>query len=485
MSRSVMIPSRVSRGRRPSFPSPRPAGTPEVLAAPGMQVPSVRQLRWRITGVLAIVTALTVAGCSTGGGTAQQAGPTAPPTPAAAVTVTPGDGASGITLTDHVIVRANAPLADVAVNRAASASEKTDPGVLPGTFSADRRTWTSNGGLFSDSRYDVVASTSPAAGVTGTSTVRTSFVTGTPAKSLRVSWEPVAGQTVGVGAPISLTFSAPVTDRAAVQQRLAVRADPPVLGAWNWVSNRLAVWRPQQYWTPGTKVHVEANLAGYDAGNGRLGVKDRTMDFVVGAAQISRIDASTHIMRVFRNGQLLRTLPVSLGKAATPSMDGPHNVLGKSPEVIMDSATVGIPKGNPDYYYEKVQWAVNYTSGGQYVHSAPWSVASQGNTNVSHGCVNASPADAEWFYGISRLGDIVDIVNTGRPPDTSQLGNIWSVPWSVWKAGSALPVSDQPETVAPTAPATASTVPGAATAPATAPTPLAATEPRAFAAGGA
>ncbi|WP_462189109.1 L,D-transpeptidase, partial [Frankia sp. CcWB2] len=94
-------------------------------------------------------------------------------------------------------------------------------------------------------------------------------------------------------------------------------------------------------------------------------------------------------------------------------------------------------------YYEKVQWAVHYTSGGQYVHSAPWSVPSQGRANVSHGCVNASPADAQWFYSFTRLGDIIDIVNTGRPPDTSQLGNAWSVPWATWKAGSALPVSDQ------------------------------------------
>ncbi len=409
--------------------------------------------------MLAFVTALAVAACSSGS-SSKPAG-VAAPDPAASVTVTPGDDMTGVTLTDHVVVRANAPLADVSVAREASASEKTETGVLLGTFSADRRTWTSTDGLFSDSRYQVAATTGPAARIVGTKSVRTSFVTGVPAKSFKVSWDPVAGQTVGAGAPISLTFSAPASDRAAVQRMLSVRTDPPVLGAWNWISNRLVVWRPQQYWAPGTKVHVEADLAGYDAGGGRLGVKDRAMDFVVGSAQISKVDAAAHIMQVFRNGQLLRTMPVSLGKPTSPSMDGPHNVLGKSPEVIMDSATVGIPKGNPDYYYEKVQWAVNYTSGGQYVHSAPWSVASQGRANVSHGCVNASPADAQWFYGISRLGDIVDIANTGRPPDTSQLGNFWSVPWAVWKAGSALPVSDQPETAAPTAPAASTVVPGA------------------------
>ncbi len=448
MSRSVMIPSRVS-GRWWRWPPVlgRGRGEPTTTGAG-------RRARHHTGGVIAFAAALALAACSTGGTSGTAAAPTAPPTPAAAVRVTPGDGTTGVTLTDHVVVRANAPLSDVQVSRAANATEKTDAGVLAGTYSPDRRTWTSTGGLFAGSSYAVAAATSPAPGVVGSRSVRTSFVTGVPEKSLKVSWDPVTGQTVGVGAPISLTFSAPVPSsrRAAVQQRLAVTTDQQILGAWNWVSGRLVVWRPQQYWTPGTKVHVEANLAGYDAGDGRLGVKDRAMDFAIGSAQVSKVDAASHIMRVYRNGQLLRTMPVSLGKPSSPSMDGPHNVLGKSPEVIMDSATVGIPKGNPDYYYEKVQWAVNYTSGGQYVHSAPWSVASQGNTNVSHGCVNASPADAEWFYGISRLGDIVDISNTGRPADTSQLGNIWSVPWSVWTAGSALPVSDQPTTTpSPTA----------------------------------
>ncbi len=85
---------------------------------------------------------------------------------------------------------------------------------------------------------------------------------------------------------------------------------------------------------------------------------------------------------------------------------------------------------------------MQFTSGGEYVHSAPWSVASQGEDNVSHGCINASPADAEWFYRFSRLGDIVDVRNSGRPPDTSQLGNEWSISWERWSAGSALPLTD-------------------------------------------
>lgn len=402
-----------------------------------------RWTRVRLAGVAgALAAVIALVSCSSGsGGSATTPEPSVGPV-APTLTVSPADGATDVALTESVVVTSNAPLESVAVARGASPSEKTEPGALVGTFSADRRTWTSAAGLFSDTRYDVEAATAVVEGIAGTTTLRSSFVTGIPDSSFKVSWEPVDGQSVGIGAPISLTFSAPAPDRAAVQSRLVVETDPPVLGAWNWLSDRVVRWRPQEYWVPGTKVHVEANLAGYDAGDGRFGVKDRVMDFVIGPARVSEVDAATHTMQVFQDGQLLRTMPVSLGKPGYPSMDGPHNILGKADMVIMDSATVGMPKGHPEYYYLEVEWAVHYTSGGQYVHSAPWSVGSQGRANVSHGCVNASPQDAEWFYHFSQLGDIINIHNTGRPPDTSQLGNEWSVPWGIWTAGSALPVDD-------------------------------------------
>lgn len=110
----------------------------------------------------------------------------------------------------------------------------------------------------------------------------------------------------------------------------------------------------------------------------------------------------------------------------------------------MDSVTVDIPQGSPDYYYEKVYWNVKLTSGGEYVHAAPWSVGSQGRVNVSHGCVNASPADAQWFFGFSRVGDVVQVTGTGRPPDTSQAGNDWSINWDTWRSGDALAGASRP-----------------------------------------
>nr|WP_242606512.1 Ig-like domain-containing protein [Protofrankia symbiont of Coriaria ruscifolia] len=387
----------------------------------------------------AILACIALTSCSPRSDGSSAPGLTAPTATAPQIVITPSDRSRDVALTSIVVVRSNAPLQSVTVARGASKSQDSTAGVLAGQLSTDGRSWTSTGGLFADTQYQVSAKTSAVNGISGTTDAAATFTTANPEKSFKVSWEPIAGQTVGIGTPITLTFSAPVSDRAAVQRRLAVTTDPAVNGAWNWASDRVVRWRPQQYWKSGTRVHVEANLAGLDVGGKRFGVKDRGMDFVIGSAQISYVDAATHTMKVYRDGVLQRTLAVSLGKSSSPTMSGPHNVLGTAPTVIMDSATVGIPKGDPDYYYETVQWNVQFTSGGEYVHSAPWSVGAQGEDNVSHGCVNASPADAEWFYRFSRVGDIVDVRNTGRPPDTSQLGNEWSISWQRWTAGSALP----------------------------------------------
>lgn len=373
--------------------------------------------------------------CRSGSGDGASSGTPATPSPSAVVTVdvTPADGARAVRLDAPVTVRSNGPPLDT-VSVSGPAGHP-----LAGSFTADRTSWVSSAPLAPAARYQVAARTAPGPGGTRAAASRTSaFTTLTPATSLKVSWEPVDGQVVGIGAPVTMQFTAPVPDRTAVQRRLLVRTRPAVDGAWHWFSDQEVRWRPPSYWQPGTKVHVEAKLAGYDGGNGLWGVKDRAMDFRVGDRRISHVDGQRHMMTVTRNGKVVRVIPVSLGRDQYPTMEGPHNVIETSPLVIMDSATVGIPQGSARYYREKVLWNVKFTSGGEYVHAAPWSVGSQGRVNVSHGCVNASPADAGWFFGFSRVGDIVQVTGTGRPPDTSQAGNDWSIGWNTWRSGDAL-----------------------------------------------
>jgi lipoprotein-anchoring transpeptidase ErfK/SrfK len=146
-------------------------------------------------------------------------------------------------------------------------------------------------------------------------------------------------------------------------------------------------------------------------------------------------------MVVRTNGVVVRTFPVSTGRTDLPTINGVHVVWWKTPDVIMDSSTVGIPRNSPDGYYEHVAWDVNISSSGEFVHAAPWSVDSQGRANVSHGCVNLAPAAAQWFYYYSLPGDIVQVSGSPRPPSYATATADWNMSWSAWTAGSALPVA--------------------------------------------
>jgi lipoprotein-anchoring transpeptidase ErfK/SrfK len=294
----------------------------------------------------------------------------------------------------------------------------------------------SAGGLIPSTTYKVSATATNSAGEP--TTLTSTFTTAAPAKVLGSKVAPLEGETVGVGMPIVVYFTAPVTDRAVVEKRLKVEESTPVLGAWHWYSDTEVHYRPAQYWPPGEQVTVTVGIKGVNAGNGVWGVNDRIVHFQVGDSHITTVDAKTDKMTVQVNGQTVKTVPVSLGRDKYPTTSGIHVVLEKTPSIVMDSATVGIPKGNPDYYKETVLWDVRISWSGEFVHAAPWSVADQGRANVSHGCVNASTADAKWFYDLSRRGDIVQVVNTPRKLESQNGWTDWNMSWQQWLRGSAI-----------------------------------------------
>lgn len=269
-----------------------------------------------------------------------------------------------------------------------------------------------------------------------------SFGTSPAPHLLTATITPGDGAVVGVAMPITVQFNRAVPDRAAVQRALQVSATPAVPGAWHWMSSTEVHYRPQNYWPTGTSVSVRANLDRVFAGGDVWGSAGRSVSFTVGESHVSKVDVAAHTMTVLVNGSVARVLPISAGSPKYPSANGVHIVLDKTSEVIMDSQTVGIPRNSPDGYYEKVYWDVRISNGGAFVHAAPWSVGAQGSRNVSHGCVNLSPADGRWFYNLARVGDPVEVVNSGRRPDLSDAGTAdWNLPWDAWLAGSAPPAS--------------------------------------------
>jgi lipoprotein-anchoring transpeptidase ErfK/SrfK len=335
----------------------------------------------------------------------------------------------------HVQV-ANATLSAVTISQPGM-------GVLAGTFNKTRTRWHSASPLApsSDLRATLRYVDLKQHARTKTFTIRTAAV----AHHFNALLSPGGGDTVGVGSPVVVTFdqAIPTDRRAAVERGLTVTATPAVVGAWHWMSDQEVHWRPPTYWKTGTKVTISSDLQGVDLGHGVWGAVGRhSTSFKIGASHISEVNQATHEMQVFDNGKLIKTFPVSTGREQYPTMDGVHIAIEKSQVVQMDSATVGIPKSSPGYYNETVYWDVRISDGGEFVHAAPWSVGEQGHINVSHGCVNLSTENAEWFYNWAQTGDVVDVYGGVRPPEPGDPGTAdWNMSWKQWLAGDAAPTA--------------------------------------------
>jgi len=65
-------------------------------------------------------------------------------------------------------------------------------------------------------------------------------------------------------------------------------------------------------------------------------------------------DGGTEQMQIFDNGQLVKTMPISLGSPGFPTHNGPHVISDRQPSIIMDSCTYGVCKGQRGYYRERV-----------------------------------------------------------------------------------------------------------------------------------
>ena len=214
------------------------------------------------------------------------------------------------------------------------------------------------------------------------------------------SFNPVNGALVGVAKPIIINFQRPIADRPLAEQAIRISSSPPVAGAFYWTTDTQVRWRPYKFWPARTIVNIDAS-----------GAKS---SFRVGDSLIATIDDNTHQMTVTRNGKVEKVMPISMGmdNGIHETKNGTYYVLEKFPDLVMDSSTYGVPINSEYGYKIKVPWAVRIDNSGGFVHGAPWSVGDQGKRNVSHGCINLSPANAKWFYDNFGSGDPIVVKNS-------------------------------------------------------------------------
>ncbi len=382
---------------------------------------SSRLCRRGLAGAAACTTlALLLTGCSAGhasrGGDGSASG--------VRLSITPAAGRTDVRPNRRITVRAAEGRIDEVVARAGGRR-------VSGKLNAAGTVWHSTWALGVSRRYTVTAT---ATGRSGEPVTRRSrFRTLTPARTFSTQIVEGYRQTYGVGMPIILYFSRPIANPAAVERALEVRTSKPVVGAWRWDGrcNLAAVclyFRPRRYWPAHTRVSFAAHLDGVEGSPGVFGHHTLTQRFSIGSRLITTVNTADHHMDVYRDGRPFAHWPVSTGRPGDETPNGTYLTIEKANPVDM----VG-----PGYNIE-VPWSVRITWSGDYLHDAYWSVGEQGFTNVSHGCVNMSPADAETFYRMAVPGDPVKITGSPRAGTWDNGWTMWFLSWRRWLRGSAL-----------------------------------------------
>jgi lipoprotein-anchoring transpeptidase ErfK/SrfK len=366
--------------------------------------------------------------------------------PAAALQFSPAAGSQGVNPTAPVKVSAlDGELTSVKL-------VNPDGMVVSGAMAPDRHSWSATEVLGYGKTYTMTAI---AANGDGRPVTRSDkFTTLTPGNMTlpyitTTGSQPMKnGATYGVGIVPVVHFDEQITDKANAEKALVVTTNPPVAGSWYWTDDQTAHWRPRTFYKPGTTVTVAANVYGVQVGPDLYGQADAYVSFKIGAKHLSIADDRTHTVSVYFNDKLQRVMPTSMGRGGSVDVNGQtisfwtqngtYTVIGQGNPVIMDSSTYGLPVNSKLGYREPIYWATRISTDGVYLHELEATVWAQGNTDVSHGCLNLNHNNAYWYYKTAQIGDPVVVKNSGGTPLSIWQNGDWSVPWATWLAGSAL-----------------------------------------------
>lgn len=416
----------------------------------------------RLFGVIALLASglLLISGCGTGPNAGKDPGagapqpetstnspgaPTPTPTPTPdPVVMTPNvkNGAKGVKVDTLVTVKAtDGTMSKVTVSAPVKDSHTGKTSTIPvhGSFNKAKTTWTATDRLEPRAKYTVSMTGKSKHGVTAsTNTTFTTQQLDLKTQETFPSITPVGDGPYGIAMPIIIHFDVAVSDHKNFEKHLKVTASPKQVGTWSWYNDHEVHYRPKHYWKPGSKITVEADLNGLSAGKGVYGQKSQKASFTIGRSIVDKVNLQSDQMRVYVNGHLSRTIPISAGKPGFTTRSGTKIVSQKLQKTKMRSETIGISKDDPDGYDLDVYWAMRITNSGEFLHAAPWNNGYMGVRNTSHGCTGMSTANARWLFGIQQIGD--PVVTTGSSRGIEK-GNGWTdfdVSYKEFAKGSAL-----------------------------------------------
>jgi lipoprotein-anchoring transpeptidase ErfK/SrfK len=314
------------------------------------------------------------------------------------------------------------------------AKGKKQKGSVGGKITDKGTTWTAGGRLEPGSAYTLT--------MKGLNTAKTATVTRTTFKTQKLSLQqqtfptayPLKGMKVGVGMPAIVTFDVPIKDKSAIEKNLHVTSKPAQAGSWRWFSDTEVRYRPKNYWKPGTKVTVNADVNGANAGGGIYGQNSTKTAFTVGRSMIIKVNLSTDRAKVYQSGKLVRTIRVTGGKPGWATRSGTKLIMGKEYNKKMTNEMIGAK----DKYSLVARYAMRITNSGEFLHSAPWSAANHGVRNGSHGCTGMSIGDSGWLYSRTLVGDPVVTTGSNRQMELGNGYGDWNISYSSYKKGSAL-----------------------------------------------
>jgi lipoprotein-anchoring transpeptidase ErfK/SrfK len=308
----------------------------------------------------------------------------------------------------------------------ASVTAIADGHPVMGSFGAGHTRWHSVWSLTTDAHYVVQASAMDSAARPVATTA--SFHTLAPKRTFSTTIFQGYHKTYGIGMPIILTFSSPITNKAAVERSLEIRTSRPVIGAWYWEGDRTLYFRPRVYWKPGMRIHFVGHLDGVEGARGVYGVHTLTQSWSIGRSLIATANTQTHEISVYLDRKLFGTWPMSAGRPGDDTPNGTYLTMEKSnPEEMVGPG-----------YDILVPYSVRFTLSGNFLHDAYWSVNDQGFQNVSHGCINLSPEHAKIYYRLALPGDPVTVEGSPRAGTWGNGWTVWFLSWSDYLQGSAL-----------------------------------------------